>query len=60
MNVLVTESLCSTFRTSVNDDMIMIRAGDWLWFLYNNSEDLDLDKQEKGLCQGYILLQVSI
>ncbi|KAF8222887.1 hypothetical protein L208DRAFT_1381676 [Tricholoma matsutake] len=36
--------------TLVNDGMIKIMAGDWPWFLYNNSEDLDLDEQEKGLC----------
>jgi hypothetical protein len=60
INVLVTESLCSAFTTSVNDGTIKIRAGDWPWFLYDNSEELDLDEQEKGLCQGYILLRVSI
>jgi hypothetical protein len=60
INVLVGESLCITFGTSVNDGMIKVRAGDWPWFLYDSSEPIDLDEQENGLCQGYILLRVSV
>jgi hypothetical protein len=52
IDVLITESLSSAFNTSVNDGTSKIRAGDWPWFLYDNSEDLDLDEQEKGLAEG--------
>ena len=50
----------SKFMEKVNDGSIKIHAGDWPWFLYDNTDPIDLEVWDKGLCRGYLLVQVTI
>jgi hypothetical protein len=48
------------FVEKVNDGSIKIHAGDWPWFLYDNTDLIDPDAWDRGLCRGYLLVWVVV
>ena len=55
---LMTGSFPRRFMDKVNDGSIIIRVDDWPFFMYDQTNGIDPDNLEDGLCCGYLLVWV--